>query len=576
MSSGVPNLMADLGPAAPPPPCIVGVEAPYHGLMRNNSVRSIDGRQLHGVQGLQQEELWRMQTQEEFTLKDPKAQQRGRSPIPKVVAVYPNPFPVQRSQSPVAVPVEQKIRMDAGNVPCIREAPVPLQFRQPFPSPQRRRVPCLHAVPTPLRQAAGVARHITPCTPKRENVDVAQVATSTFLVSQPNTQPAVASAKYFETQDQANMVPMTTVPLQVSPHSSQASLMSAKGSHVGVPMVQGSLGVPITTQVSGTASHVPIIGDTKSPYGTNSQVPTMTLQPALIPSARGQATAQDPSLQTTWRTTDVGTEATHRAEVDNEHSWKNQCTRANEEKDKLETELQVTKSSLKKIQEDKVQAELKANSDKSLLERRVERAEREEKHAREAGRNLEGANRELQAQLEESTRQSHQLQSKNRYLEEQVEHLKERSEAAEKKTCTIEKENCDLKQESYSLKQENCDLKQESYSLKQDRRSIEQRIQEQQIVMESLKSEMRKDQISKSFMTPGEFFRVHQQHREEFGDDFAKLSEITNQNHQLHHENHRLRQEIQILRHHVPLSAMPTVENELVARSKEPAPEPTV
>lgn len=157
--------------------------------------------------------------------------------------------------------------------------------------------------------------------------------------------------------------------------------------------------------------------------------------------------------------------------------------------------------------------------------------------------------RSQKAQLEECNRQQ---QERIRYLEDHVENLKDHAEnlkefrEAAKKAGTIEKEN----------------------------RNLKQTIQDQKKVMHSLQSEQHKDQVSASFITPGEFFKLHQEQAEKFKSDFSKLAALESQNHQLNHDLHRARQETKILRKHLPESSKPTVETELVATYREPVPEP--
>mmetsp|Transcript_41294 Transcript_41294/g.76911 ORF Transcript_41294/g.76911 Transcript_41294/m.76911 type:complete len:560 (+) Transcript_41294:84-1763(+) len=437
MSAGLPNLMAGVPQAGDhlatlPPPCLVeGLVAHGHGLTRTSSLRSVE----------------RPPIQDEFMLRDPKASkhttttastERGRSPVHhhnQVIARYPNPTqgqsPQARSQSPAewqhpnsvpgSPPPPQAQQPQRSQSPAEWHSYSARRTPMPSPPPRRQQSPLYTLkgsdlgngimgsfgkpgpVTTPLRKLNGTYREHSLHTSRSELHQAPKEC--------PHTAPMLPTQL---TQQQ--LVSLYTAPLP------QVGVVGPpKGSHVAAPL---------SSHVAGPL----VVGDGRSGYATASAVPTMVIMPT---TARAQAPVQpDPTLQTTWRTTDVALEAKHQQELT---TYKEHLARVAQEKDEAKKLVEVKDEEVKQLKEQLKEKSVQAEEERRQIESKALNAERELKAesqariaAREASHDLEGQNRKLEAQLESqkihlqteiqsfqaaSQRQESELQESRRKLE---------------------------------------------------------------------------------------------------------------------------------------------------------------
>lgn len=162
-------------------------------------------------------------------------------------------------------------------------------------------------------------------------------------------------------------------------------------------------------------------------------------------------------------------------------------------------------------------------------------------------------------------------------LDDRERHVQEQERMLHLHRKEIQEEEKRLRAELQAFKEREVDVEKAAKRVapvEKENRNLKQTIQEQKKVMWDLQCENHRDQISASFITPGEFFKLHQQQEEVFKSEFSNMANLQNQADVASYELQRARREIEVLRKHLPSSAASSVERELVLRSREPAPEP--
>mmetsp|Transcript_100062 Transcript_100062/g.177541 ORF Transcript_100062/g.177541 Transcript_100062/m.177541 type:complete len:683 (+) Transcript_100062:59-2107(+) len=249
----------------------------------------------------------------------------------------------------------------------------------------------------------------------------------------------------------------------------------------------------------------------------------------------------------------------------------------------------------KSLHEENGQLKVRYNS----LEKRFDSLTRENTELKRKKSDLEKERREEDAKLRETTKMKQVLEQElailreKRFEEDQnaiaernrkEAKLEERDRLVQEQEKLLQQRKRDFQEQEKAFRAEISAQKERANDIEKaakriapvekENRNMKQAIQEQKKVMWDLQCEKSKDQMSASFITPGEFFKLHQQQEEVFKSEFTKMANLQSQVNTLEFNLKRARTEVEVLRKHIPPSVVPNVESELVARTREPAPEP--